>query len=436
VLAQAKEYIRIFIRVLLYVSFSFPVMLAGCTHKEGQDKTEIRFVTWKPNQPEVWNEMIDIFHRENPDIKVLREIGPHSSTAFHDLLSQKLKNRSKDVDVFFMDVIWPPEFAAAGWAMPLGDKFLPEEQKKFLDGTILANTYKGNVYGVPLFIDSGMLFYRKDLLEKHGFSPPGTWNEMVDQAKKIVEGESVEGNHIYGYSGQFKQYEGLVCDMMEYILSNKGHIIDDKGNITIAAKPAVDAVRFVRDNVIGEIAPRGVLTYQEPESLDLFIQGRAVFLRSWPYAWSVSNDKTRSRIAGKVGISQLPHFNKGKSYSTLGGWQLGISSYSGNKEAAWKFISFLTSDRIQKLYSIKAGKAPTRKALFDDPELLEANPHFADMKEVFLSAYPRPRSPLYPAISHVLQRYLSKVISDPRSNIDKEAMEATKEIDKIISLTK
>jgi multiple sugar transport system substrate-binding protein len=188
--------------------------------------------------------------------------------------------------------------------------------------------------------------------------------------------------------------------------------------------------------VIGEIAPRGVLTYQEPESLDLFIQGRAVFLRSWPYAWSVSNDKTRSRIAGKVGISQLPHFNKGKSYSTLGGWQLGISSYSGNKEAAWKFISFLTSDRIQKLYSIKAGKAPTRKALFDDPELLEANPHFADMKEVFLSAYPRPRSPLYPAISHVLQRYLSKVISDPRSNIDKEAMEATKEIDKIISLTK
>ncbi|MEE9523845.1 MAG: ABC transporter substrate-binding protein, partial [Thermodesulfovibrionales bacterium] len=389
---MSKAHIRIFIKVLFFISIAFPVILAGCSQKKDPDKTEIRFVTWKPNQPEVWNEIIDIFHRENPDIKVVREIGPHSSTAFHDILTQKLKNRSRDVDVFFMDVIWPPEFAAAGWAMPLGDKFSPEERKKFLDGTILANTYKGTIYGVPLFIDSGMLFYRKDLLEKHGFSPPGTWNEMVDQAKKIVKGESSEGTEMYGYSGQFKQYEGLVCDMMEYILSNKGHIIDEKGNIAIADRPAVDAVRFVRDNVIGEIAPLGVLTYQEPESLDLFIQGRAVFLRSWPYAWIVSNDRTRSRIAGKVGIAQLPHFKKGKSSSTLGGWQLGISSYSDNKEAAWKFISFLTSDRIQKLYSIKAGKAPTRKALFDDPEILKANPHFKDMEEVFHAAYPRPRS--------------------------------------------
>ncbi len=433
---MSKALISIFIKVFFFILIAFPVILAGCSQKKDPEKTEIRFVTWKPNQPQVWNEIIDIFHRENPSIKVVRETGPHSSTAFHDLLTQKLKNRSKDVDVFFMDVIWPPEFAAAGWAMPLGEKFPSEEQKKFLEGTILANTYKGNVYGVPLFIDSGMLFYRKDLLEKHGFSPPKTWHEMVDQAIKIIERESREGIEMYGFSGQFKQYEGLVCDMMEYILSNNGYIIDEEGKIGIVGRSAVDAVRFVRDNVIGSIAPRGVLTYQEPESLDLFIQGRAVFLRSWPYAWSVSNDRARSRIAGKVGIAKLPYFNKGTSYSTLGGWQLGISSYSSNKEAAWMFISFLTSDRIQKLYSIKAGKAPTRKALFDDPELLKANPHFADMKEVFHSAYPRPRSPLYPAISHVLQRYFSKVISDPGSNIDKEAREATKEIEKIMSLMK
>jgi len=170
--------------------------LSACTQKEKDDTIHLRFVTWKPNQPGVWNKIIDIFHQENPDIKIEREIGPHSSTAFHDILTQKLKNKSSDVDVFFMDVIWPPEFAAAGWAMELDDMFTAEEQQAFLPGTILANTYEGKIYGVPLFIDSGMLFYRKDLLEDYGFTPPLTWEELVLQAERIVAGESRAG---YGW---------------------------------------------------------------------------------------------------------------------------------------------------------------------------------------------------------------------------------------------
>ncbi|NIR14407.1 MAG: extracellular solute-binding protein, partial [Desulfobacterales bacterium] len=108
----------------------------------------------------------------HPGIDLHIETGPHSSTAFHDLLTQKLKNKSTDVDVFLMDVIWPSEFAAAGWAFPLDKYFTPEEQAGYLEGSILANSYKGNIYGVPLFVDSGMLYYRKDLLDTYGFAPP------------------------------------------------------------------------------------------------------------------------------------------------------------------------------------------------------------------------------------------------------------------------
>jgi multiple sugar transport system substrate-binding protein len=411
--------------------------LSTCKKKEEVQITTLHFVTWKPNQPETWEEILRIFHEENPDIKVEREIGPHSSTAFHDLLTQKLKNQSKDVDVFFMDVIWPPEFAAAGWAAPLDEFFPPSEHKEFLEGTILANSFNDSIYGVPLFIDSGMLFYRKDLLDKYGFNPPVTWHEMVEQATKIVSEEAKDGSEIYGFSGQFKQYEGLVCDMMEYVLSNGGHLLNPKSKMSgITEKASLDAVRFVRDKIIGNIAPTGVLTYQEPESLDLFIQGKAVFLRSWPYAWKVSNKPDRSKIAGKAGIAKLPHFEGGKSYSTLGGWQLGISNYSQNKEVAWRFVKFVSSERIQKLLAIRSGKAPTRKVLYHDSEIIQANPHFTAMKDVFLSAYPRPRSPLYPSISNVLQRYFSKAISDPESDIEKEAKTASKEIDKIISLTR
>ncbi len=425
------------ILLLLFILIIIPLLsLSGCTKEGEKGQTVIRFVTWKPNIPEAWEEIYRIFEAEHPDIKLIREVGPHFSTAFHDLLTQKLKNRSTDVDVFLMDVIWPPEFAAAGWAMPLDDVFPPSEQEEFLSGTILANKYEGRIYGIPLFIDSGVLYYRKDLLEKYGFRPPETWQELIQQAEKIVSEEAKNGAELYGFSGQFKQYEGLVCDMMEFILSNEGNILNpESGEPELSEKHAIEAVRFVRDNIIGGVAPVGVLTYQEPESLDLFIQGKVVFHRNWPYAWEVSNNPERSTIVGKVGITKLPHFPGGKSYSTLGGWQVGISSYSENKNAAMIFARFLTSERIQKLLALKAGRAPTRKRLYEDEEILKAYPHFSDMKEVFLTAYPRPRTPLYPAVSNILQRYFSKAISNPDSNIDEEAKMASEEIEKIFALT-
>lgn len=432
---NARQYKSRIVISSLVIILLFSLLAIGCTKEEGDGKNVIHFVTWKPNIPGVQQEIIKIFESEHPDIKVMREVGPHSSTAFHDLLTQKLKNRSEDADVFLMDVIWPPEFAAAGWAMSLEEKFTGSEREKFLSGTILANTFQGKIYGVPLFIDSGMLYYRKDLLEKYGFDPPKTWEEMVRQAEIVVKNEADLGNEMYGFSGQFKQYEGLVCDMMEFILSNGGEILNSHtGKSGLAEKPAVDAVRFVRKNIIGKAAPVGVLTYQEPESLDVFIQGRAVFHRNWPYAWEVSNDPDRSFVAGRVGIAKLPHFKNNSSYSTLGGWQMGISSYSKNQEAAWTFVKFFTSRRIQKLLAIKAGRAPTRKALYDDPDILKIHPHFSEMKDVFLTAYPRPRTPLYPAVSNVLQRYFSKTISDSTLDIKKEAEKASSEIEKVISM--
>ncbi len=314
----------------LFLALSFLTSLFfGCTQDADNGKTRIHFVTWKANVPEAWDEIFRLFKEEHPEIEVITETGPHSSTAFHDLLTQKLKNRSTDVDVFLMDVIWPTEFAAAGWAAPLDEWFPESEQDKFLKGPVMADRYKGKIYGIPLFIDSGLLYFRKDLLDRYRLPPPQTWDQMVVQAELITEEEKRLNNiEFLGFSGQFKQYEGLVCNMMEYILSNGGHILNaDTGKSGLAEKEAIDAVRFVRDNIIGKIAPRGVLTYQEPESLDLFVQGKAVFHRNWPYAWGVSNNPERSRIAGKVGIAKLPLFEGNQSYSTLGGWHAGISSY-------------------------------------------------------------------------------------------------------------
>jgi multiple sugar transport system substrate-binding protein len=418
--------------VLLAALLALFILPAGCDRKEGKDDARIlRFYTWKPNQPEVWDEIIRRFETEHPGVTVRREIGPHSSTAFHDLLAQKLKNRSTDLDVFLLDVVWPAEFAAAGWAVPLDDLFPPAAQAAFLPGTIAANTYRGKIYGVPLYIGSGMLYYRKDLLERYGFAPPATWAEMVDQAAAITAGEP----GMYGFSGQFKQYEGLVCNMLEYIRSNGGYLLDPlRGKPAIAEPPALEAVRFVRDRIIGTAAPAGVLTYEEPESLALFVQGKAVFHRNWPYAWEAANNPAHSTVAGKVGIATLPHFPGGRSHAALGGWQVGISAFSGNRDLAWTFVRFLTGEGNQKRLAIRAGLAPTRRALYDDGDVLAAQPQFGEMKAVFLSAVPRPVSPLYPSLSHILQRYFSKALSDPRSDLPAEARRAAAEMEKTLAL--
>jgi multiple sugar transport system substrate-binding protein len=393
----------------------------------------LRFVIWKPEAPQVFDQAIADFESQNPGVKIVREIGPQSSTQLHDLITQKLRNRDTELDVFVMDVIWPSEFASAGWALPLDRFFTPAAQQQFLDAPILANRYRGQIFGVPLFIDAGLLYYRKDLLEKYRFSPPRTWPELVEQAKTILARE--QDPRLVGFSGQFKQYEGLICNMMEYILSNGGALWDESRLKSAINQPrALDAVRFVRDQIIGEIAHQGVLAYEEPESLTLFTQGRAIFHRNWPYAWSIANDQQGSLIAGKVGMTPLPAFPGGKSVATLGGWQLGISRFSRKADLAWRFVAFMTNQTMQKRIALATGRAPTRLALYDDPEVLGKVPRLKSFLETFKRAVPRPVTPVYIPLSNIMQRYFSSALALPNTNIDRGAALAARDMDRVLDL--
>ncbi|MCH8041840.1 MAG: ABC transporter substrate-binding protein [Nitrospinae bacterium] len=423
--------------VSIFLSWFFLTGGGSFSHTLASEQGEVvlRFVTWKADHPQVWDEAIARFEQAHPSIRVVREIAPHSSTAYHDLLSQKLKNRDRSLDLYFMDVIWPSEFAAAGWVLPIDDRFSPSEREKFLQATIQAATYQGHIYGVPSRIDSGMLYYRKDLLEKYGFSTPETWGQLVEQAKVIVQGEKTHNPALRGYSGQFKQYEGLVCDMLEFVGSHGGTLITEDGmRSTLADPQTVDAVTFVREHIIKSLATPAVLTYQEPESLAIFVQGKAVFHRNWPYAWGLANDPRHSKIVGKVGVTVLPHFPNGKSISALGGWLYGISAYSRHPDEAWSFIEFMTSPEMQKYFALHASLAPSRKDLYTDPEVLEANPQYRELFPVFQTATPRPRTPVYPIVSNILQRYFSRVLAFPELDILEEARIADRQINRFLQL--
>ena len=405
----------------------------GTQFSQAGEPKGIVFLTWKPNQPEVWERLIQRFHRVNPGIRVQLQVGPHSSTEYHAIVTQRLKNKDDSVDVFFMDVIWPPEFASAGWALDLTSRFAIQEQKEFLRAPIAANTYQGKIYGVPCYLAAGLFYYRKDLLDKYNFQPPRSWPELLTQGRTILEGEADPGLHIY--SAQFKQYEGLVCNMLEFIWSRGQAVLDpQKGRVLLAEPPAIQAIAFVRDQIIGKAAPRGAINYEEPESLELFIQGRAVFHRNWPYAWALANDPEKSRIAGRIGAGTLPAFLGQTPASTLGGWQFGISKWSRHPKEAWQFIQFMTSYESQKILAMDAGLAPTRISVYQDHELQKKRPHLKDFLPAFRTARPRPLSPLYPMISQELQRFFSRAVADRDSDLPGLAKATSARIERVLQI--
>jgi multiple sugar transport system substrate-binding protein len=400
---------------------------------QAEEPTTIVFLMWKPNQPEVWEHLIERFHQTHPKIRVTVQIGPHSSTESHAILTQRLKNKDTSVDVFLMDVIWPPEFASAGWALDLTSKLSKEEQGAFLPATIAANTYHGRIYGVPSYLDAGLLYYRKDLLEKYGFDPPRYWDEMLAQGNVILRKEGDPTLHIY--SGQFKQYEGLVCDMLEFIWSNGGGILDaHTRKVLVSEPPSVQAVAFVRDEIVGKAAPQGVINYEEPESLELFIQGKAIFHRNWPYAWTEANDPEKSKVAGRVGVGILPAFRGHEPAACLGGWQFGISRWSEHVKEAWEFVEFMTSLESQKILALQTGLAPTRLAVYREPALQAKAPHLIDFLPAFKRARPRPVSPLYPMISQELQRFFSRAIAEKETDVPALAQATAARIERVLQM--
>jgi multiple sugar transport system substrate-binding protein len=222
---------------------------------------------------------------------------------------------------------------------------------------------------------------------------------------------------------------------MEYIASNGGSVWDERALKSALASPAAEAaVRFVRDRIIGEISQRGVLAYQEPESLTLFTEGKAIFHRNWPYAWEQANDPQNSKVAGKVGMTALPAFPGGKSASALGGWQLGISRFSRKPETAWRFIRFMTSAATQKRIALSTGRGLARTEVYRDAEMLKKYPRFKTQFETSMQAVPRPQTPVYVPLSNIMQRYFSSAIAVRDSKLDRLARLASRDMDRVLDL--
>lgn len=385
------------------------VLVPGCdTGEQAADGvTTLVFKHGKiAGDPQQFVEIIAQFEAENPDIKVKDEILPANTDQQHQFYAINFGAGSADFDVLSMDVIWIAEFARAGWLRDLSHLLPDDQQDDFFPGPLAAVNYQNRRYAVPWYIDAGLLYYRQDLLNKYGFPPPATWLELVETARAITAQEK----DVHGFIWQGKQYEGLVCNALEFIWSHGGGVLAD-GRVVIDSPENRVALQLMRDLIVTyEVTPEQVTTLIEEPTRHIFGNGNALFLRNWPYAWNIFQAE-ESAVKGKIGVCTLPAAQGHESASTLGGWQLGINKNSKHPVAAEKFIEYMTAPRIQKQLALNVGYKPTRKILYDDPELLARQPFFALLYDVFTHARPRPVSPRYMAITQILQPEFSAAIT-------------------------
>src|SRR5215210_7896616 len=377
---------------------------AGCGGGEqGGGATELYF-TGPPDATGTTDKLVSEFNDKNKGkYKVIFRVGNSDTGQRLDKLRTQFQAGGEGIDIILGDVIWTAELAENGWISDLSDRFPESEQQAFLPGSVEAITFNRKPYGMPWFTDTGLLYYRKDLLKKSGYdSPPKTWEELKQMTRSVRRESDIK----FGFLFQGARYEGGVCDALEFIWGHGGNILDPKDptRVIVDSPQAIEGLETERSMITDGISPEAVTVYEEPETEGGFLNGDAIFLRNWPYVYGLIGTPNYPKLkTDQVGVSELPSADGKPGNGTVGDQPLYISASSKYPDAAWKFIEFLTASEQQRFRAVEGSYLPTRSDLYDDPEIQDSVPVVALAKEALQHTRPRPVSPYYSDMSLEMQ---------------------------------
>jgi multiple sugar transport system substrate-binding protein len=344
-----------------------------------------------PTQIALWN-------KEHPDEKVtLREL-PDNADQQRQQMIQNAQIKSDSMTVLSVDVVWTAEFAANQIVDELPADQFPTDD--FLPATVKTATYFDKLYAYPATSDGGLLYYRKDLLDKYNLQPPATMDDLKKACDTIQQGE---GGKLDCFAGQYNKYEGLTVNFAEAVNSAGGVIVGDDGKANVntpEAKTGLDRlVNWFKDGTI----PKGAITWQEEQGRQAFQNGTLIFHRNWPYVYALAGkDDGSSKVVGKFDVAPLPG-ETGPGVSSLGGHNMAISKYAKNKGTAVEFMKWWTNQENQKAYSLATSQAPTRTALYTDADVTKKFPYMPILQKSIETAQPRPVAVKYGDVTLAIQ---------------------------------
>ncbi len=364
----------------------------------------------------VLRRQLDRFAAAHPGLSVSLRVTPDAADQRHQLYVQWLNGRATDPDVLQLDVIWTAEFAAAGWILPL-DRFSPPIDR-FFAPAIAAGRWEGRVFGLPWFIDVGMLYRRVDKVAR----APRDLDDLTRLARTAQQDPALP----YGLVWQGARYEGLVTVFLEYLAAYGGAILDDEGRVVVDSEEAVGALTWMRNAIyVDRIVPAAVLTWQEEQTRFAFQNGEAAFMRNWPYAYGLLQDPAASAVAGRFAVAPMPAGPGGAGGAALGGSTLAINAFSDQPAEAYELIDFLVQPAQLVERARDVGQFPPVRALYDDGRLddaLKVPP--ATARDVIEHAVARPVTPVYSELSEILQVSIHRALTrqqEPRAALQDAA---------------
>ncbi|MGH8866781.1 MAG: ABC transporter substrate-binding protein [Actinomycetes bacterium] len=359
---------------------------------DGDGRGPITFARGKDTTGHL-QEVLDTWNKQHPKEKVTLHELPESADEQRAGMVQNFQAESGEYDVVGADVVWTAEFAARDWIEPLDKETFGGSQ--LLPPTVETGMYGGKLYAAPWNSNAGFLYYRSDLVK----SPPKTWDELIDDCK------IAEQNDMDCYAGQFAQYEGLTVNASEAINSTGGTVLNESGTeAAVDSAEAKEGLEFLVNGFKEGYIPKEAITYDEETGRRAFQQGNLLFLRNWPYVYGLANTKgPDSKIVGKFDVVPLPGPD-GPGASTLGGYNLAVSSFSENQKTAKDFIEFMQSEEIQRRVLTDLSLPPVVTSLYDDPALQKKLGYLATLKEAILQAETRPVTPNYNEVTLAIQK--------------------------------
>lgn len=354
-------------------------------------------------------------------IKVNLDILPYPT--LQERQGVALAQNSGNYDVVHVDCVWVGQYAGQGWVVPVED-YIVETNPEVLNlddyiPSILEELtmWEDVHYGLPFITAVFGLYYRTDIFEKYDLEVPETWEDLREVVRFINENET----NVAGITMMGRRGVQLQCTWDGMLWSYGGDWYDKEYNPVINSPEAVASLEYMKSLL--PYAVEGVLSYDYSETAAAFAQGKAAMNLQWENAAPLFT-RDDSKIKGNWNFALYPGKKQadGSIYRapTTGGWGLMIPKDSREKEAAWEFIVWATTQEMEKKLAFSG--TGSRSSTFNDPELNETYITYDAMFKSLEVAKGRPRIPAYSEMADIIEASLSSCLVG-----DKTAQEALNE---------
>ncbi|WP_159620335.1 ABC transporter substrate-binding protein [Ruania rhizosphaerae] len=383
------------------------VGLAACT-PSGGDSAESGEITWAiggaRSQPGAAHDQIaDLWNEANPDTPVTVEALPESADEAREQQALVLQAGGSEFDVLGLDVVWTGEYVENDWIVELDD-LRGELDAAVLPGPMESSSWSGSLWAVPLNTNTGVLYYRTDLVEE----APSDWEALCQAASELDDSMS-------GYIGQGARYEGFTVNWLELYWSAGGELYnEDQSEVLFDVDTATEVTSFVAEATQNGCFAPGFNTAMEEESRIAYQSGDVAFMRNWPGPYSLIAEDTESPAHEATAVAPLPGFDGNPGVAAIGGFNNAISAFSENQEVAKDFVVWAATDPEVQQILAENSTLPVLSSAYENSD----DPLITQLGEVLQTAQPRPSVPAWNEISLEIQSTIFPAVNgemDPRA---------------------